>query len=104
MGGTAGLRPPTIVGMATSTTTWNSELYQSSHAFVWQFGRDLLSMLLPKPGERILDVGCGSGQLTAEIAKGGAEVVGLDQSAEMIAAARQNFPELQFEMADIAAA
>jgi trans-aconitate 2-methyltransferase len=89
--------------MSTPTSTWNSELYQSSHAFVWQFGRDLLGMLLPKPGERILDVGCGTGQLTSEIARSGATVVGMDQSAEMIAAARENYPELRFDMADIAA-
>lgn len=88
--------------MSTQTSTWNAELYQSSHAFVWQFGHDLLTMLLPKPGERILDVGCGTGQLTADSAKSGAEVIGLDQSAEMIATARNNFPQLRFEVADIA--
>jgi len=60
-------------------------------------------MLLPKAGERILDVGCGTGQLTADIAKSGAEVVGLDLSAEMIATAKNNFPQLRFEVADIAA-
>jgi trans-aconitate 2-methyltransferase len=85
-----------------STTTWNSELYQSSHAYVWQFGRDLLTMLAPKPHERILDVGCGTGQLTAEIAKSGAKSIGIDQSREMIAAAEANYPELRFEVADIA--
>lgn len=89
--------------MSTQTSTWNAELYQSSHAFVWQFGRDLLTMLLPKAGERILDVGCGTGQLTADIAKAGAEVIGLDKSAAMIATARANFPHLRFEVADIAA-
>jgi trans-aconitate methyltransferase len=88
--------------MAGQTSTWNTELYESSHAFVWRFGRDLLTMLGPTAGERILDVGCGTGQLTSEIAKSGAEVVGLDQSSEMIVAARDNFPELQFEVADIA--
>lgn len=89
--------------MSTQTSTWNAELYQSSHAFVWQFGRDLLTMLRPKAGERILDVGCGTGQLTADIANSGAEVIGLDQSVEMIATARANFPQLRFEVADIAA-
>ena len=89
--------------MTPESTTWNSELYQSSHAFVWEFGRDLLAMLGPKPHERILDVGCGTGQLTAEIAKSGAEVIGLDQSREMIAAAKANYPELHFQVADVAA-
>lgn len=89
--------------MTAQSTTWNSELYQSSHAFVWQFGRDLLAMLGPKPNERILDVGCGTGQLTSEIARSGADVVGLDQSREMIEAARVNYPELSFEVGDIAA-
>jgi trans-aconitate methyltransferase len=89
--------------MSGETATWNSELYQSSHAFVWQFGRDLLTMLAPQRGEHILDVGCGTGQLTAEIAKSGTEVVGLDQSHAMIAAAKENYPELRFEVADIAA-
>lgn len=60
--------------------------------------------MLPKAGERILDVGCGTGQLTADIANSGAEVVGLDLSAEMIAAAGANFPQLRFEVADIAGA
>ena len=90
--------------MTAQSATWNSELYQSSHAFVWEFGRDLLAMLGPKPNERILDVGCGTGQLTSEIAKSGAEVVGLDQSREMIEAARVNYPERSFEVADIAVA
>jgi trans-aconitate methyltransferase len=43
---------------------WNAGLYDASHAFVWEFGRDLVALLAPQPGERILDVGCGTGQLT----------------------------------------
>jgi SAM-dependent methyltransferase len=85
------------------SAAWNSGLYQSNHAFVWQYGRDLLALLDAKPGERILDVGCGTGQLTAEIAQSGPEVVGIDSSSAMVATARENFPHLRFEVADVTA-
>jgi SAM-dependent methyltransferase len=48
----------------------------------------VLEWLAAQPGERILDLGCGDGQLTARIAATGAEVVGLDASPRMAAAAR----------------
>ena len=79
---------------------WDAARYQDKHSFVWRFGANLLELLDPQRGERILDVGCGTGQLTAEIARHGAQVVGLDSSAEMLADARKNFPELQFVLAD----
>lgn len=81
---------------------WDAELYEARHAFVWHFGEDLIKLLDPKPGERILDLGCGTGQLTRKIAESGAEVVGLDVSPEMIGQARQNFPELCFVLQDAA--
>ena len=80
--------------------TWNAALYDQRHSFVYQHGADLLELLAPRPGERILDLGCGTGHLTAQIAARGAEVVGLDASAEMIAEARRNHPQLAFEIAD----
>ncbi|MBD0269465.1 MAG: class I SAM-dependent methyltransferase, partial [Cyanobacteria bacterium Co-bin8] len=79
---------------------WNTDLYQSSHSFVWQYGESLLDLLSPKSGERILDLGCGTGQLTSAIAKRGANTLGTDADADMIAQAQKNFPELQFEVAD----
>ncbi len=79
------------------------ELYEARHAFVWQLGEGLIKLLDPKPGECILDLGCGTGQLTRKIADSGAEVVGLDVSPEMIGQARQNFPELRFVLEDAAA-
>ena len=82
--------------------TWDAERYQSRHSYVFAYGADLIGLLDPKSGERILDLGCGSGQLTAKIAEAGAEVTGIDRSPEMIAEARANFPSLRFENADAA--
>jgi trans-aconitate methyltransferase len=75
-------------------------LYEARHSFVWNLGADMLPLLAPQTGERILDVGCGTGQLTAKIAESGASVVGLDRSPEMIGQARQNYPALEFRLAD----
>jgi len=79
---------------------WDPELYDARHAFVWEKAKGLVELLAPKPGERILDLGCGTGALTAEIAACGAEVFGIDRSADMIAEARKKFPALRFEVVD----
>jgi trans-aconitate methyltransferase len=81
---------------------WNTELYEARHAFVWQFGQGVVDLLEPQPGQRILDVGCGTGQLTDRIAQSGAQVIGLDASLEMIGQARQNYPNIQFVLEDAA--
>jgi trans-aconitate methyltransferase len=77
-------------------SSWDTELYEAKHNFVWKFGAGVVELLDPKSGERILDLGCGTGQLTAKIAESGAQVTGLDASPEMIGQARQNFPDLTF--------
>jgi trans-aconitate 2-methyltransferase len=79
---------------------WNAERYEGRHGYVWQFGGDLMELLAPQTGERILDLGCGTGQLTARIAACGAQVLGLDSSVEMLGQARQNYPKLSFVLAD----
>jgi trans-aconitate methyltransferase len=79
---------------------WDASLYEERHSFVWKYGADLLPLLAPRAGERILDLGCGTGHLTARIAESGAVVEGLDKSPEMIAQARLNFPELSFREAN----
>jgi trans-aconitate methyltransferase len=89
--------PPDVAG---ASNRWDASLYQSRHGYVWKFGQDLVELLAPRAGERILDLGCGTGQLTAAIASQGAEVVGLDHSAEMIREARGNFPAMRFEAGD----
>jgi trans-aconitate methyltransferase len=59
-----------------------------------------VELLAPKPGERILDLGCGTGHLTAQIAQAGATVVGLDHSAEMLEQASSAYPRLEFMKGD----
>jgi trans-aconitate 2-methyltransferase len=79
---------------------WDAQGYQTRHSYVFKHGEGLVELLDPKPGERILDLGCGSGQLTAKIAAAGADVVGMDLSPDMIAQARANYPHIEFNVGD----
>lgn len=79
---------------------WNATLYDEKHAFVWECGTELLPLLDPKPGERILDLGCGTGHLTDKIVQRGGNVLGIDRSATAIDRASQCYPQLHFERVD----
>jgi SAM-dependent methyltransferase len=69
--------------------TWNSEGYAKNARFVTDLGAPVLALLNPRPGEHILDLGCGDGVLTKKIADVGCRVVGVDSSADFVAAARK---------------
>jgi len=79
---------------------WDVSLYDNKHSFVWKYGEELIELLSPRKGERILDLGCGTGHLTHKLAASGAKVVGIDSDPEMIAEARKSYPDLQFKVAD----
>ncbi|MEO7313112.1 MAG: methyltransferase domain-containing protein [Chitinophagaceae bacterium] len=79
-------------------TNWNAGLYDDKHAFVFKYGEDLVNVLNPLPGERVLDLGCGTGYLTQAIADRGAIVTGIDNSVDMILKAKATFPELEFKV------
>lgn len=85
-----------------SAMIWDATLYDKQHHFVSDYGADVLQWLNPRPGEDILDVGCGTGQLAAQIAASGAEVFGIDGSADMIATAKANYGSIGFEVVDAA--
>jgi trans-aconitate methyltransferase len=72
-----------------STQTWNPAGYAANAGFVPVLGQAVLHLLQVRAGERILDLGCGDGVLTQKLVELGAEVVGVDSSADMIAAARE---------------
>jgi len=79
---------------------WDAGLYDGKHSFVWKLAAGVLELLNAQSGERILDVGCGTGHLTAKIAETGAQVVGVDRSPEMIREAKEKYPSLHFEVMD----
>lgn len=86
--------------MNSSTTEWNPKLYNDKHAFVYDYGEQLIALLNPKKHERILDLGCGSGQLTFKINALAKEAVGIDKSPEMIADAKMKFKNIAFHVGD----
>ncbi|SDW12978.1 Trans-aconitate methyltransferase [Marininema mesophilum] len=79
-----------------SVNVWNPDLYDDKLSFVSHFGKGVLKLLQPQKGEKILDLGCGTGDLTKEISKTGAVVTGSDFSEEMIEKARVKYPEIPF--------
>lgn len=86
---------------------WNAACYQQQYSYIWENGESLLDMLNPQAGDRILDLGCGTGQLSQQIATKATHVLGLDSDPAMIAQAQANypstnFPNLSFQVGDAA--
>lgn len=69
--------------------TWNTEAYAANGRFVANLASDVVALLNPQSGEQILDLGCGDGALTEQLAATGAILTGVDASPTMLAAARE---------------
>lgn len=91
---------PDMEANAVLDQAWNAAHYDRAGAFVPKLAADLVSLLAPRAGERVLDLGCGSGDLTRAIAESGAEAWGVDASADMVAQARAKHPNVPFVVMD----
>lgn len=92
---------------------WDVDRYQQQHSFVWEYGSSLIDLVLDGedsedaislPSPRVLDVGCGSGELTAQLAKRGCRAVGMDADPAMVQRAREQFKlqeDVDFFQADV---
>lgn len=90
-----------LEAMQTATTqAWDPAHYDSAAAFVPKLAADLIDLLAPQPGEQVLDLGSGTGELTVELARRGAQVIGLDASSAMVEEARRKYPQLDFRVGD----
>ena len=97
----------TLVTSAATKTKWNAVAYAANSAVQQGWAHELIAKLKLRGDEHILDVGCGDGKVTAEIAAAVPRglVVGIDASAEMISFARKTFPaskisNLKFQIGD----
>lgn len=70
------------------TQTWDASRYANCGAFVHELAGGVVKWLAPSAKERILDLGCGDGQLTQRLCGLGADVIGVDSSPAMVHAAR----------------
>lgn len=93
-------RNETTAGPAADAPGWAAEAYDAGFHFVSDFGASVVALLDPQPGERILDLGCGTGTLAATIAAAGAHVVGVDADAAMVARACSQHPGLDLRHGD----
>jgi SAM-dependent methyltransferase len=69
--------------------TWDPDRYRTNAGFVAVLGAPVVDLLAPRSGERILDLGCGDGTLTAKLSALGCDVIGVDASAAQVEAARK---------------
>lgn len=84
--------------------TWNPDQYHLFKEARSAPARDLQALIPDLDSRSIVDLGCGSGEQTAQLARRfpQAEVLGLDSSAEMLAKATFDLPNLRFERGDMA--
>ena len=79
---------------------WDSKKYVSNFSFVYEYGQGVIDLLDITSGMSVVDLGCGNGQLTKQLSDMGMEVIGIDESEEMISLARKSYPKIKFVRAE----
>lgn len=78
--------------------SWNAKLYDNKHSFVSKYGSNLVELLTPKQGEKVLDLGCGTGDLANTFYAYGVEIIGVDKSENMVEQAIRKYPHIKFRV------
>jgi ubiquinone/menaquinone biosynthesis C-methylase UbiE len=81
---------------------WIAWARAPGHDSFWRYHRDQFLQIVPSPGRRTVDIGCGEGRLTRHLKTLGHRVVGLDASPSLVAAARHLDPSMDVRLADAA--
>ena len=81
---------------------WIAWARRPGHDTYWQFHRDAFLATLPPPPRRVVDVGCGEGRFPRDLKRLGYEVIGVDASPTLVAAAREEDPAGDYRLGDAA--
>src|SRR5215471_5959528 len=87
----------------TNAAEWIEWARAPGHDSYWRFHRDQFLRLVPAPARMTVDIGCGEGRLTRHLKQLGHNIVGIDASPSLVAAARELDPSLDVRLADAAA-
>jgi SAM-dependent methyltransferase len=90
-------------GWEAQARQWIQWARTPGHDSYWRFHRDQFLRLLPPPGRRTVDIGCGEGRLARYLKELGHRIVGIDSSPSLIAAAREFGSSIDVRLADAAA-
>ncbi len=88
-----------VLSHASSEYEWTTAGHAEAHRYLLP---PVLELLRRHGAQRVLDLGCGNGSMSAAIGQHGFTVTGMDHSASGVAAARRNFPAFRFEQQDLA--